>query len=203
MTWLCAALGSSIAAWVVFGIYVFSEVKKTYDRGGVFTNKLLTLWLIMWGFYHLAVILSALYAVWPIPINKTMAFAGGSVMISVGVLTLATGMIEFRTLRRSCGQDTSELVTTGIYRWSRNPQFMGCLLYLLGISLLGRSGLAFVLTGAASLVIYLYTVHLAEPYLERLYGEEYRLYKSRTARWIGIPKVRQHSDIEPPSASHT
>jgi len=188
MTWLYVGLGISIGIWVVLGIYVFSEVKKTYERNDVFTNTLLNLWFLMWGFYHLAVILASLYGVWPIPIDRTLAVAGGLIMIVVGIVTLATGMIEFRSWRRSCGQDTSELITSGIYRWSRNPQFMGCLFYLLGISLLGRSGLAFALTGAASLVIYWYTVRLAEPYLERLYGEAYRAYRLRTARWVGVPK---------------
>jgi len=188
MTGLYASLGISIGIWVVLGIYVFSEIKKTYGRDGLFTNKLLTLWFVMWGFYHLAVILSSLYAVWLIPIDKTLALAGGLIMIGVGVVTLATGMMEFRSWRRSCGQDASKLITSGIYRRSRNPQFMGCLFYLLGISLLGRSGLAFLLTGAASLVIYWYTVRLAEPYLERLYGEAYCSYKSRTARWVGVTK---------------
>jgi hypothetical protein len=60
MIQLYASLSVSIGIWVVLGIYVFSEVKKTYTRNGVFTNKLLSLWFVMWGFYHLAVILSSL-----------------------------------------------------------------------------------------------------------------------------------------------
>ncbi len=109
-------------------------------------------------------------------------------MFAIGAVILPMGMIEFRSLSRSCGQDISKLITTGIYRWSRNPQFIGWFLILLGISLAGRSGFAFVLTGVFVIVIYLYTVLLAEPYLESLYGEEYRSFKLRTARWIGIPK---------------
>ena len=143
----------------------------------------------MWGFYHLELILSSLYGVWRIPLDETLALAGGLFLIAGGGGILAAGMIEFRSWRRSCGQDITKLVTTGIYRWSRNPQFMGCLLYLSGISLMGRSGLAFLLTATASLVIYWYTVRLAEPYLERLYGEEYRLYKSHVARWVGMKRA--------------
>ena len=101
------------------------------------------------------------------------------------------GMIEFRTLRRSMGQDISKLITTGIYKWSRNPQFIGWFLILLGISLAGRSGLAFALTGVFAIAIYLYTILLAEPYLERLYGEDYCSFKLRTARWIGIQRKQQ------------
>lgn len=188
MTWLYAGLGISLGIWVVLGLYVFSEIKKTYDRNRTYTNKLLSIWVVMWAFHHVPVVLASLCAVWLIPIDRTFALAGGLIIFGVGVIILPMGMIEFRSLRRSCGQDISKLITTGVYRWSRNPQFVGWFLMLLGISLAGRSGLALALTGVFAIVIYLYTILLAEPYLERLYGGEYRLYRSRTARWIGMPK---------------
>ncbi|MEC4684178.1 MAG: isoprenylcysteine carboxylmethyltransferase family protein [Nitrospirota bacterium] len=180
----------SIGISVILGIYVFSEIKKTYDKKGTYTNKLLSLWFAMWAFHHIPLILASFYGVWPILIDKTFAMAGGLILFVIGAIILPMGMIEFRSLRRSTGQDISKLITTGIYRWSRNPQFVGWFFMLFGISLAGRSGLAFALTGVFAIVIYLYTILLAEPYLESLYGEEYRLFKLRTARWIGIPRNR-------------
>ncbi|GBD93255.1 hypothetical protein BMS3Abin05_00838 [bacterium BMS3Abin05] len=188
MIWIYVGLGISIGISVVLGLYVFSEIKKTYDKKGTFTNRLLSLWYAMWAFHHVSLALASFYGVWLIAIDKTFALAGGLILFGIGVILLSMGMIEFRSLRRSTGQDISKLITTGVYRWSRNPQFVGWFLILLGISLAGRSGLAFVLTGVFAVVIYLYTVLLAEPYLGSLYGEEYRLYKLRTARWIGIPR---------------
>ena len=139
----------------------------------------------MWAFHHIPLMLSSFYEVWTIPIDKTFALVGGLILFGIGIIILPMGMIELRTLRRSCGQDISKLITTGIYRWSRNPQFVGWFLMLLGISLAGRSG--FALTGGFAIVIYLYTILLAEPYLKSLYGQKYSLFKLRTARWIGIP----------------
>jgi len=172
----------------LLGIYVFSGIKKTYNKKGTYSDKLLTLWFTMWAFHHVPLILASFYGVWTIPIDKTVALTSGSILYVFGLIILPMGMIEFRSLRRSTGQDISKLITTGIYRWSRNPQFVGWFLMLLGISLAGRSGFAFALTGVFFIVIYLYTILLAEPYLESLYGEEYRLFKLRTARWIGLPK---------------
>ncbi|NOY39494.1 MAG: isoprenylcysteine carboxylmethyltransferase family protein [Nitrospirae bacterium] len=186
--WLYTGLCISISIWIVLGIYVFSEIKKTYDRGGVFTDKLLNIWFVMWAFHHVAVILSSLYGVWLIPVNRTLALISGLFTFVFGTVILSAGMIGFRSLQRSYGQDTSRLVTSGIYRWSRNPQFIGWALMLSGISLAGRSGFAFVLTGVFTIVIHLYTTRMEEPYLERLYGEEYRQYKLSTPRYIGIPK---------------
>jgi len=144
----------------------------------------------MWGIYISALVLSSWYGVWLISIDKIFALVAGFVLIFSGIILLAVGMIKFCSLRRSCGQDISKLITGGVYKWSRNPQFIGCFLYLVGISLAGRSMFAFVLTVTASIVIYWYTIYLAEPYLERLYGEEYRLYKKKTSRWIGLPLKR-------------
>ncbi len=173
---------------VILGIFVFSGIKKTYNKKGTYTNKLLSLWFIMWAFHHIPLMLASFYGVWPVPIDKTFALVGGLILFLIGAVILPMGMIEFRSLSRSTGQDISTLITTGIYRWSRNPQFVGWFLMLFGISLAGRSGFAFILTGVFVIVIYLYTILLAEPYLESLYGKEYRLFKKTTARWIGILK---------------
>ncbi|NOZ24526.1 MAG: isoprenylcysteine carboxylmethyltransferase family protein [Nitrospirae bacterium] len=186
--WLYIGLCTSLSIWMVLGIRVFSEIRKTYDRGEVFTDRLLNAWFVMWAFHHVPVILSSVYGVWLIPCNRTFALAGGLVVFVFGAVVLSAGMMEFRSLRRSCGQDISGLVTTGIYRWSRNPQFVGWVLMLSGISLAGRSGLAFVLTGVFTVVIHLYTTRMEEPYLERLYGEEYRRYKLKSPRYIGVPR---------------
>jgi len=186
--WLDVVLGMSLGISVILSMYVFPEIKKTYDNKGTYTDKLLSLWLAMWAFHHVPLMLSSLYGVWSLPIDKTFALTGGVILFGIGALILPIGMIEFRSLRRSCGQDTSGLVTTGIYRWSRNPQFVGWFSMLAGISLAGRSGFAFALTGVFVIVIHVYTVLLEEPYLEGLYGEEYRTYMSRAPRWIGIPK---------------
>ena len=97
-------------------------------------------------------------------------------------------MIEFQSLRRISGGDTSRLVTTGIYQWSRNPQYVGWPLTLLGIALMGRSALAFLFTAVFMIALHLYTIWMEEPYLEQIFGEPYQSYKLKTARYIGIPK---------------
>jgi len=185
--WLYLGLGVSIGIWIGLGIHVFSEIKQTYNKKGIFTDKLLNSWYAMWAFHHIPLVLASLFTIWRIPVNRTLALTGGLVIFIVGIVILPLGMIEFRSLRRSTGQDVSKLITTGIYRWSRNPQFIGWFLMLLGISIIGRSGFALALTIVFMAVIHLYTIRLAEPYLKQLYGEDYRLYKSRVARWIGLP----------------
>jgi protein-S-isoprenylcysteine O-methyltransferase Ste14 len=131
---------------------------------------------------------ASLYAVWLLPINKMFALIVGLVMFGIGIVIILAGVVEFRSLRRMSGLDISRLVTTGIYQWSRNPQYIGWFIWLLGISLMGRSGLAFLFTIVLIISMHFYTIWLEEPYIERIFGEEYNLYRSRTARYIGMPK---------------
>lgn len=193
MMWLYVGLGVSICLWITLGMHVFSEIKTTYQEKGTFSNKLLYSWYAMWAFHHIPVVLASWFGVWLIPVDRTLGQIGGLILFLVGVALLPAGMIELRSLRRSTGQDISKLITTGIYRWSRNPQFVGWFLMLLGVSIAGRSGCALALTFAFMVVLHLYTVRLAEPYLENVYGEEYRRYLLSTSRYIGIPKERGSS----------
>jgi len=92
------------------------------------------------------VILSSLHRLWPLPFEETTALTCGLALLAIGVATISAGAMEFRSLRKISGMEVSKLITTGIYRWSRNPQFLGLYLSLLGIALLGHSGYALLLT---------------------------------------------------------
>jgi len=134
------------------------------------------------------VVLSSLYALCPLQIEETFALAAGLSLFGAGCIFTAASIIKFRSLRKISGIEVSGLITTGIYRWSRNPQFLGFYLALLGMSLLGRSGYALLLAIIAVIYCHYYIVKVEEPYLERIFGEEYRAYKLRTPRYIGMPK---------------
>lgn len=178
---------------VVLGLYVLLETKKTYDNGKTLSKGLSTGWWMLDTVHCLLVILSSLYTVWLILINEKVALIGGSVTLGVGVVVMLAGMVEFHSVRRISGVDTSQLVTTGIYRWSRNPQYFGWFLVLSGISVIGRSWLALFYTMIAIILFHFYTTQVEEPYLERIFREKYLLYKERTPRYIGIPKWKKTS----------
>jgi protein-S-isoprenylcysteine O-methyltransferase Ste14 len=183
---LYIALGIS----AVFGLYILRETKRTYEGRRPLSKRLSIGWWILDVFHSSLIILSAFYATWPLPINETIALTGGAIILGIGTNMMFAGMIEFRSMKKISGLDTSRLITTGIYRWSRNPQFFGLFLQIIGISLMGRSGFSFLLTFAAIIFSHYYIIRIEEPYLERIFGEEYKSYKLRTPRYIGIPREK-------------
>jgi protein-S-isoprenylcysteine O-methyltransferase Ste14 len=77
----------------------------------------------------------------------------------------------------------TRLVTSGPYALTRNPMYLGNLLFELGLLLALRSPLALLLF-AAHAVRFARRVGIDEERLERHFGDEYRAYVSRVKRWI-------------------
>ena len=77
-----------------------------------------------------------------------------------------------------------ELVVAGLYRYVRNPQYVGVVLIVVGEALL--SGMV-VLFGYAALMAvgyHLFVRYYEEPTLGRLFGEPYARYREAIPRWL-------------------
>jgi protein-S-isoprenylcysteine O-methyltransferase Ste14 len=112
---------------------------------------------------------------------------------SVGVALVATGlglMAAAIGLFRSTGQDpkpwesTPEIISTGIYAWTRNPMYLGMGLLQAGIGLLLANGWIVALVPFSWAAIYWIAVRHEEAYLEAKFGSVYTAYKSSVRRWI-------------------
>ncbi len=76
------------------------------------------------------------------------------------------------------------LVVDGLFRYSRNPIYVGDLVILLGI-FLARGQLALLLyAGIFFVFLHLWLLHREEPVLQRRFGEEWTRYSVRVPRWI-------------------
>ena len=76
------------------------------------------------------------------------------------------------------------LVVRGLYRFVRNPMYVGVLLALLGEALFFRSLAILVYAAIAFTWEHLFVVFYEEPALRRKFGESYSDYLARTPRWI-------------------
>jgi protein-S-isoprenylcysteine O-methyltransferase Ste14 len=120
-----------------------------------------------------------------LPIGDVRLSVPGGALVLFGVVTFRSGVREFRSFEQASGMETGNLVTSGPYRYSRNPQIVGWLLGLLGVALTYRSFQGLILVAAFLLLHRLY-FEIEEQHLERTFGEEYRRYKASTPRFFGF-----------------
>lgn len=105
----------------------------------------------------------------------------------IGSLPGLAGIVAFARARTTVNphkpHKASRLVTSGIYRFSRNPMYLGLLVWLIA---------AFVYLSAISAVIMIplfilymnnFQIEPEEDVLEAMFGDEYREYCRKVRRW--------------------
>lgn len=107
-------------------------------------------------------------------------------LLVVGILLWVWGAVELHRHDTSLdhGKPTTALVTTGPFRFSRNPLYLGLLFTLAGIALGHDSLWAFLLLLPAAVAIQRFTVTREEAELERRFGDTYRSYRASVRQWL-------------------
>ncbi len=110
-----------------------------------------------------------------------MRFATGLIFALAGFGFLVYGYFDLG-IENTYGADEG-LVTGGLYRYSRNPQYVASILGFFGAGLAHGGTQAIVLSGLAVLV-YVIMPFTEEPWLQQAYGDVYLDYKRRTPRFL-------------------
>jgi protein-S-isoprenylcysteine O-methyltransferase Ste14 len=76
------------------------------------------------------------------------------------------------------------LVVQGLYRYVRNPMYLGVLLFILAQAIFHVSGVLGLYAAAFLLVVHLFTVLYEEPALQRQFGGSYDTYRRSVRRWV-------------------
>ncbi|MGH7555863.1 MAG: methyltransferase family protein [Longimicrobiales bacterium] len=76
------------------------------------------------------------------------------------------------------------LVTSGPYRFTRNPMYLGLVFLYLAIALWFDVAWALILLPVVVIIVQLAVITREEAYLERRFGEDYRAYRRRVRRWL-------------------
>ena len=82
------------------------------------------------------------------------------------------------------------LVANGLYRFSRNPMYVGVLSVILGQALYYGSKCVAVYACSVFIGFYLFVLFYEEPTLRRLFGSQYEGYCEKVPRWI-LPLPRR------------
>jgi protein-S-isoprenylcysteine O-methyltransferase Ste14 len=113
-------------------------------------------------------------------------WVGGGVLVVAGLALLASFNTAFGRKGTAVEpwKPTTAIVTTGPYRLTRNPAYLGMALLYVGIALLAGAVWALVPLPFVLIVIDRAVIAREERYLERKFGREYLDYKAGVRRWI-------------------
>jgi protein-S-isoprenylcysteine O-methyltransferase Ste14 len=117
---------------------------------------------------------------------RRLALTVGPALVVCG---LAAGLLALREMHRAGTsvdpyEPATAVVTEGLYRFTRNPIYVGFTLVYVGISALARTLTPVMLLPAVFAIMRRGVIEREERYLERKFGEEYLEYKGRVRRWI-------------------
>jgi len=132
-------------------------------------------WGTLWGLMRHPQRLSLL------PLHSIIGLAVvliGFVVLLAGQLTLGLNHVSTVAIREG-----HQLITHGIYRYTRNPMYLGVLLIVLGLPVYVASLYGF-LTGLVLIPIFLNRIRLEERLLREEFGDRYEAYGARTKRLI-------------------
>jgi protein-S-isoprenylcysteine O-methyltransferase Ste14 len=140
--------------------------------------------------YLVAVIAGGLLheLVLPLPLalglTVRVGVAAATALLGLALLAGALGLF------RRTGQDpkpwksTPEIVSTGVYRFTRNPMYLGMALLQTAIGVGWANGWVLALVPAVLAIVYATAIRHEEAYLERKFRDAYLAYKESVRRWL-------------------
>ena len=115
-------------------------------------------------------------------------FIFGSFMIISGLIIILSAIILFKkyqtTITPLNPSNATKLITDGIYKFSRNPMYLGLLFVLLGISIILNPTGGFFLIPLFILYLNLFQIIPEENAMVDLFKDEFLEYKKNVRRWI-------------------
>jgi protein-S-isoprenylcysteine O-methyltransferase Ste14 len=113
--------------------------------------------------------------------------AAGAMFVAAVVLIVTARVALARsgtTFNPTAPQQSRRLVTSGPYRISRNPMYVGTLLVLFALAALLSNPFSLILSGAFVVYIDRFQIAPEEHILAAKFGREYQAYASRVRRWL-------------------
>ena len=133
----------------------------------------------MWG-------LDQMMPAWRFDMLWAKAFSVELILVGLGICAL--GVVAFRQARTTVNplapELASALVVAGIYRYTRNPMYLGFLILLLGWAVFLENVAAFLVLPLFVLYMNRFQIEPEERALEALFGQEFVDYKQSVRRWI-------------------
>jgi protein-S-isoprenylcysteine O-methyltransferase Ste14 len=110
----------------------------------------------------------------------------GFPLVVIGFGLAFSAVIRFMRARTTLDPhgSVSEIVTDGVYGFSRNPIYLGFVCLLIGFPFIFVSYWGLILSPLFVILMNVFVIQHEEAYLEKKFGNVYTSYKSRVRRWL-------------------
>ncbi|MFQ5867329.1 MAG: methyltransferase family protein [bacterium] len=191
--------------FTIFAISFFMPTKKREWRNlGIFEAFIVDLYAEMYGFPLTIYVLSSVFGInipflhikghlWASLLN--LGDIAGLVICQTGSLLMLTGLVimgvGWRKIYKAMREN--QLVTDGLYKYIRHPQYSGLILITTGM-LIQWPTILTILMWPILLLAYWHLAKVEEREMEKRFGQQYLNYKRETGMFF--PKHRPKAEIE-------
>lgn len=139
--------------------------------------------------YLLISILGMIILDWLLPLAIVISYPWtwfGAPLILLGMVPA----IYINSVFRKCGttikpfHESSALITDGLFRFSRNPIYVGMTILLIGVAIALGSASPWFFVPVFVVIIDVLVIRMEERMLAKTFGEAYAIYQSHVRRWL-------------------
>lgn len=111
-----------------------------------------------------------------------------ALIVVLGFSLMILGVQAFKKAKTTVNplkpEQASQLVVKGVYAYTRNPMYLGMLLLAFAWGAFLLSLLALLMLPVFILYIYFFQIRAEEAAMEKLFGNDFVIYKKRVRRWL-------------------
>jgi protein-S-isoprenylcysteine O-methyltransferase Ste14 len=111
-----------------------------------------------------------------------------AISVALGILIAGAGLVAFRRARTTANpmrpETASSLVTSGVYRWTRNPMYLGWLPILVGWAVYLQHPVPLLVVPLFMLYLTRFQIVPEERALAANFGTQFEAYRKRVRRWL-------------------
>jgi len=119
-------------------------------------------------------------------VSSAIALVGGLLFLLSGIVLAASAARLFSKAKTGIVpfSESTKLVVSGAYRFTRNPMYLGMFFCLIGVTLLVNNVLGLLVLLLFFFIIRQKFVLKEEVQMQETFGDDYAQFKARIRRWI-------------------